>query len=149
MGPPLIGVQILEGDLQGMEGFVARRITRSRRGNICIDDSTWGPEADSIESGYRVQIGSIHIFIGLTDRAEPEPDPEAFTEGLSRLPAMPYGLKNAAVTYQQISDSQGMGQPSTAPHHAFVGFIGGSPEPEHAIEIPTHGDIENLSDDDS
>src|SRR4051812_33363453 len=64
VGPALAGVEILEGALQGMKGFVAGRITRSRRGKLCVDDSTWGPEVDYVESGYRVPIGSIHIFIG-------------------------------------------------------------------------------------
>src|SRR3954471_10867100 len=42
-----------------------------------------------------------------------------------------------------------MSRPNANPHHAFVGFIGGSSELEHAVEIPTHGDTKNLSDADS
>src|SRR4051812_18141059 len=76
VGPAHAGVKILEGALQGMEGFIAERITRSRRGKLCIDESTWVPEADSVESGYRVPIGSIHIFISRMDGSEPELDPE-------------------------------------------------------------------------
>src|SRR4051812_42859297 len=74
VGPAHAGVEILEGDLQGMEGFIVGRITRSRRRKLCIDDLTWGPEADSVESGYRIPIRSIHIFIGRMDGSEPEPD---------------------------------------------------------------------------
>src|SRR4051812_2564815 len=39
-----------------------------------------------------------------------------------------------------------LSQKNTAPHHAFVGFVGGSLDLEHAVEIPTHDDTENLSD---
>src|SRR3954471_23259125 len=84
MGPALAGVEILEGALHGMERFIAGPITRSRRGKLCIDDSTWGSEADSIESGYRVPIGSIHIFIGRIDGSEPDSDPEVPIETSSR-----------------------------------------------------------------
>src|SRR4051812_35535363 len=76
VGPALAGVEILRGSPQSMEGFITVRITRSRRGKLYIDDSTWGPDADSVESGYRVPIGSMHIFIGRTDGSEPELDPE-------------------------------------------------------------------------
>src|SRR4051812_12723918 len=69
VGPVHAGVEILGGALQGMEGFVSRRITRSRCGKLYIDDSHWGPEADSLESGYRVPIGSIQIFIAKTNRS--------------------------------------------------------------------------------
>ena len=94
-----------------MEGFVAGRITRSRRGKLYIDDSTWGPEADSVKSGYRVPIGSIHIFIGKTDGSEPEPDLEVPMETSSRR--------------------------SAGSRHTFVGFIDGSPESAHSVESLT------------
>src|SRR3954467_15674943 len=74
VGPAHAGIEILGGALQGMEGFVSGRITRSRRGKLYIDDSHWGPEADSVGSGYRVPIGSIHIFIGKTNGSEPKTD---------------------------------------------------------------------------
>src|SRR4051812_7144922 len=107
MGPAHVGVKILGGALQGMEGFVTRRIPRSRRGKLYIDVSTWGPEANSVESGYRVPIGSIHIFIGRTDGSEPEPDLEVPMETSSRRHA---GYR-----------------------HTFVGFISGSPEPARSV----------------
>src|ERR1041385_7487368 len=108
MGPALAGVEILGGDLQGMEGFVVGRITRSRRGKLCIDDSTWGPHADFVESGYWVPIGSIHIFIGKTEGSEPKPDPEVPLETSSRR--------------------------HVGSRHTFVGFIAGSPESAHSLE---------------
>src|ERR1041385_8072346 len=111
MGPALAGVEILEGARQGMEGFVAGRITRSRRGKLCIDDSTWGPDADSVESGYRVPIGSIHIFIGKTEGFEPEPDPKVPLEISSRRYA--------------------------GSRHTFVVFIAGSPESARSVDSLT------------
>src|ERR1041385_3148799 len=84
VGPALAGVEILRGDLQGMEGFVTGRITRSRSGMLCIDDTTWGPEAHFMESGYQVPVGSIHLFIGRLNTSEPEPNHYESTEASSR-----------------------------------------------------------------
>src|SRR3954462_9621939 len=106
VGPAHAGVEIMEGALQGMEGFVAGRITRSQRGKLCIDDSTWGPEADSIKSGYRVPIMSIHIFIGRTDGSEPGPDLKIPMKNLSQQPTMPYGVKNAGAIYRRTGNLQ-------------------------------------------
>src|ERR1041385_8510773 len=110
VGPALAGVEILRGALQGMEGFVTGRITRSQRGKLCIDDSTWGPDADSVKSGYRVPIRSIHMFIAKTDGAEPEPHPDFPLETSSRR----HG----------------------GSRHTLVGFIAGSPESAHSVESP-------------
>src|ERR1041385_9095290 len=123
VGPALAGVEILGGALQGMKGFVTGRITRSRRGKLCIDDSTWGPDADSVESSYRVPIGSIHIFIGRTDGSEPEPDLEVPLETLSRRYA--------------------------GSRHTFIGFITGSPEPACSVEPLTPNTTGETSDADS
>ena len=41
-------------------------MTKSRCGKLYIDDEGWGPEAGSIEYGYRV--------IGRISESEPEPD---------------------------------------------------------------------------
>src|SRR6187401_933184 len=49
-------------------------MTKSRRGRIYIDDAGWGPEADSIEYGYRVPFGGIQVFIGKIGEPGPEPD---------------------------------------------------------------------------
>ena len=68
------GLMILEGKLKGLEGYVVGRMTRSHRGKIYIDDAGWGPEADSIEYGYRVPFGSVHIFIGKIGEPGPELD---------------------------------------------------------------------------
>ena len=68
------GLMILEGKLKGLEGYVVGRMTKSRRGRIYIDDAGWGPEADSIEYGYRVPFGSVHVFIGKIGEPGPEPN---------------------------------------------------------------------------
>ena len=110
VGPTCKGVEIQEGARRGMEGITVGRMTRSRRGKLYINTAAWGPEADSVESGYRVPIGSIHLFIRRADGSEPEPDLDIPTEHTSRS--------------------------QTRPVHAFVGFIAGSTvESEAPIEI--------------
>src|SRR4051812_3720087 len=84
VGPAHACVEILGGALQGMEGFVSGRSTRSRRGNLYIDDSHWGPEGDSLEYGYQVPIRSIQIFIVKTNRSDPKSDLEVNVETSSR-----------------------------------------------------------------
>src|SRR3954468_5293832 len=103
VGPAHAGVEILGGAQQGLEGFFSGRITRSMRGKLYIDDSHWGPEADSLKSGYRVPIGSIQILIAKTNRSKTNPDLEVQVEASSQQ------------------------QPSF--RHTFVGFLIGSPEP--------------------
>ena len=49
-------------------------MTKSRRGKLYIDDVGWGPEAGSIEYGYRVPFGGIHVFISKIGEPGPEPD---------------------------------------------------------------------------
>ncbi|KAI4978082.1 hypothetical protein ZWY2020_014636 [Hordeum vulgare] len=49
-------------------------MTRSRHGITYIDNQRWGPEANSIESGYTVPFGKINIFIGMIGSSVPEPD---------------------------------------------------------------------------
>ena len=49
-------------------------MTKSRRGKLYIDDAGWGPEAGSIEYGYRVPFGGIHVFISKIGEPGPEPD---------------------------------------------------------------------------
>src|SRR3954471_4317044 len=112
VGPAHVGVEILGGARQGMEGFFSGRITRSRRGKLYIDASHWGPEADSLKSGYRVPIGSIQIFIAKTNRSEPKPDLEVRVETSSR---------------QQAGS-----------RHTFVGLVTGSSEPAHSVESLTN-----------
>ena len=68
------GFEFLKGSSKGLKGYVIGRMTKSRRGKIYIDDEGWGPEADSIEYGYRVPFGGIHVFIGKIGEPGSEPD---------------------------------------------------------------------------
>src|SRR3954470_12510697 len=68
------GFKFLEGRFEGLEGYAVGRMTKSRRGKIYIDDEGWGPDAGSIEYGYWVPFGGIHVFIGKIGEPGPEPD---------------------------------------------------------------------------
>ena len=68
------GFKFLEGSFEGLKGYAVGRMTKSRRGKLYIDDAGWGPEAGSIEYGYRVPFGGIHVFIGKIGEPGPEPD---------------------------------------------------------------------------
>ena len=68
------GFQFLKGSFEGIKGYAVGRMTKSRRSKLYIDDAGWGPEAGSIEYGYRVPFGGIHVFIGKIDEPSPEPD---------------------------------------------------------------------------
>ena len=54
----------MKGNFEGLKGYVVGRMTKSRRGKLYIDGAGWGPDAGSIEYGYRVPFGGIHVFIG-------------------------------------------------------------------------------------
>ena len=68
------GFKFLEGSFEGLKGYVVGRMTKSRRGKIYIDDVGWAPDAGSIEYGYRVPFGGIHVFIGKIGEPGPGPD---------------------------------------------------------------------------
>ena len=68
------GFRFLEGHFEGLEGYAVGRLTKSRRGKLYIDDAGWGPEAGSVEYGYRVPFGGIHVFIGKIGEPGPELD---------------------------------------------------------------------------
>ena len=68
------GFKFLEGKFEGLKGYVVGRMTKTRRGKLYINDAGWGPDAGSIEYGYRVPFGGIHVFIGNIGKPGPEPD---------------------------------------------------------------------------
>ena len=68
------GLKFLEGTFEGLKGYVVGQMTKSRRSKLYIDDAGWGPEAGSIEYGYWVPFGGIHVFIGKVGESGPEPD---------------------------------------------------------------------------
>ena len=64
VGPAHGGFEFLKGSFEGLKGYAVGRMTKSRCGKLYIDDANWGPDAGSIEYGYRVPFGGIHVFIG-------------------------------------------------------------------------------------
>ena len=68
------GFEFLKGSSEGLKGYVVGRMTRSRRSKLYIDDVGWGPEGGSIEYGYQVPFGGIHVFIGKIGKPGLEPD---------------------------------------------------------------------------
>ena len=54
----------MKGSFEGIKGYTVGRMTKSRRGKLYIDDAGWALQAGSIEYGYRVPFGGIHVFIG-------------------------------------------------------------------------------------
>ena len=63
MGLSHDGFEFLEGSFEGLKGYALGRMTKSRRGKLYIDDAGWGPEAGSIEYGYRLPFGGIHVSL--------------------------------------------------------------------------------------
>ena len=74
MGLSHDGFKFLEGNFEGLKGYAVGRMTKSRRGKLYIDDADWGPDVGSIEYGYRVPFGGIHVFIGKIGEPGPGPD---------------------------------------------------------------------------
>ena len=100
------GFEFLKGSFEGLKGYAVGRMTKSRRGKLYIDDADWGPDAGSIEYGYRVPFGGIHVFIGKIGKPGPEP----------------YIYTDLVETAQHASPARV--QPTMK--HAFVGFIHGA-----------------------
>ena len=70
VGPAHGGFEFLKGSFEGLKEYAAGRMTKSRRGKLYINDAGWGPDAGSIEYGYRVPFGGIHVFMArLVSRA--------------------------------------------------------------------------------
>ena len=74
VGPAHGGFEFLKGSFEGLKGYAVGRMTKSHRGKLYIDDAGWGPDAGSIEYGYRVPFGGIHVFIGKIGEPGPELD---------------------------------------------------------------------------
>src|SRR3954468_5751455 len=68
------GFEFSEGCFERLKGYAVGRMTKSHRGKIYIDYAGWGPEAGSIEYGYRVPFGGIHVFIDKIGEPGPELD---------------------------------------------------------------------------
>ena len=74
VGPAHGGFEFLKGIFEGLKGYTVGRMTKSHRSKLYIDDAGGAPEAGSIEYGYRVPFGGIHVFIGRISESGPEPD---------------------------------------------------------------------------
>ena len=74
MGLSHDGFEFLKGSFDGLKGYAVGRMTKSPRGKLYINKAGWGPEADSIEYGYRVPFGGIHVFIGKIGELATEPN---------------------------------------------------------------------------
>ena len=68
------GFEFLKGRFEMLKGYAVGQMTKSHRGKLYIDDEGWGPEAGSIEYGYRVPFCGIHVFIGKIGEPGPELD---------------------------------------------------------------------------
>ena len=64
MGLSHDGFEFLKGSFNGLKGYAVGRMTRSRRGKLYIDDAGWGPEAGSVEYGYRVPFVAFMFSLG-------------------------------------------------------------------------------------
>ena len=51
----------MKGNFEGLKGYIVGRMIKSRRGKIYMDNEGCGPDAGSIEYGYRVPFGGIHV----------------------------------------------------------------------------------------
>ena len=120
------GFEFLKGNFEGLKGYAVGWMTKSRRGKLYINDAGWGPEAGSIEYGYRVPFGGIHIFIGKI--GEPGPKPDTGTDIIE--------------TAQRASPSPV--QPMTK--HVFIGVIHGA---EYEDGPASDGETDVCSDDES
>lgn len=103
-----------------MEGITVGRMTKSRWSKLYINNVAWGPETDFLELGYRVPIGSIHLFIGSIGGSALELDHDIPTEH----------------AIQRITDST----------RAFTRFVNRSLESACFIEILADDDSLEVSD---
>ena len=103
----------MKGSFEGLKGYTMGRMTKSHRGKLYINDARWGPDAGSIEYGYRVPFGGIHVFIGKINESKPKPDTYTNTVEMAQH-AQPARVQAAA-------------------KHAFVGFIHGATLEEGSV----------------
>ena len=113
MGPACSGFEFLKGSFEGLKGYAVGWMTKIRRGKLYIDDAGWGPEASSIEYGYRVPFGGIHVFISKI--GEPGPEPDICTDVI------------------ETAQRARLAQAQPAVKHAFVGCIHGGKFSEGSV----------------
>ena len=59
VGPAHGGFEFLKGNFEGLKGYAVGRMAKSRHDKLYIDDEGWGPEAGSIEYGYRAPLAEF------------------------------------------------------------------------------------------
>ena len=91
------GFKFLKGSFDGLKGYAVGRMTKSHRGMLYIDDAGWGPEAGSIEYGYRVP------FEGFTSSSA-----RSANRALSRTPAPTSSKRLSVQALPRFSPWQGM-----------------------------------------
>ena len=67
VGPAVKSVTFRVGSKSGFKDIAIDQV-EDINGVPFIDDSEWGPEADHIEFGYIVPIGSVKVFVGSVSR---------------------------------------------------------------------------------
>ena len=67
VGPAVKSVTFRAGSESGLKDIAIGQV-EDINGVPFIDDSEWGPEADHVEFGYIIPIGSVKIFVGSVSR---------------------------------------------------------------------------------
>src|SRR6185369_7065958 len=75
VGPAVKSITFRAGSKSGFKNIAIGQV-EDINGVPFIDDSEWGPEADHVEFGYIVPIGSVKVFVGSVSRK-----PEGATQG--------------------------------------------------------------------
>ena len=65
--------------MKGAEDLVVGRII-TVNGTPLIDDSSWGPEADYLETGHVIPFGSINVFVGFIGGESEDPSQHGDSE---------------------------------------------------------------------
>ena len=93
VGPAHGGFEFLKGSFEGLKGYAVGRMTKSRRGKLYIDDTGWGPEAGSIEYGYRDPLAEFMFASArLANRALSRTSPPTSSKRLSVQVLPGFGL---------------------------------------------------------
>ena len=72
VGPAVKSVTFRAGSMKGAEDLAIGHIIMVD-GTPLIDDSSWGPEADYLETGRVIPFGSIHVFVGFIGGVSEDP----------------------------------------------------------------------------
>ena len=72
VGPAVKSVTFRAGSMKGAEDLAIGHIIMVD-GMPLIDDSSWGPEADYLETGRIIPFGSIHVFVGFIGGESEDP----------------------------------------------------------------------------